>query len=161
MDERGVSLVEMIAVLLLMGIVSAVVISRFANVDNIELAAQVSSVRNHIRYTQIMAMKSNDTTWGIRFNNSEYWVFKSATSADPTDWKDTIPDDTNNMVYLPGNEDKKITMSDLGSVTIYFDKFGIPYTYSDVAGDIEAAASQTINIGTKSLTVTAETGFVE
>ena len=156
MDERGVSLVEMIAVLLLMGIVSAMAISRFASVDNMELAAKVSSVRNHIRYAQIMAMKSNDTTWGIRCDGTDYWIFKTTTPAVASE-----PDVADNMVYLPGNDNKKIEMPEMEDFTLYFDKFGIPYTYDTGVGDIVAAAAQTINIGSKSLTVTAETGFVE
>ncbi len=166
MKEHGVSLVEMIAVLLIMGIVSGVIISRVTSVEEMELAAKVNTIRNHIRYTQIMAMKQNDTTWGIKCDGTGYWVFKTATPEVVTE-----PDDTNNMVYLPGHEKDEetntytpvISMPEMDAFTLYFDKFGIPYIY--VGTNIESlsitAGPQTINIGSKHLTVTEETGFVE
>ena len=158
MKEHGVTLVEMIAVLLIMGIISGVIISRVASVEDMELAARVNTIRNHIRYTQIMSMKQNDITWGIKSDGMDYWVFKTATPEVATE-----PDDTNNMGYLPGNENKKIPLPEMGAFTLYFDRFGIPYIY--VGTNIEpisvTAGPQTINVGSKHLTVTEETGFVE
>ncbi len=163
MKEHGVTLVEMIAVLLIMGIISGVVISRVTSVEDMELAAKVNTIRNHIRYTQIMAMKQNDKTWGIKCDGNDYWVFKTATPAVATE-----PDVLSNKVFLPGHENKAtndpaIAMPEMDAFTLYFDKFGIPYIY--VGTNIESisitAGSQTINIGSKQLTVTEETGFVE
>lgn len=157
MKENGVSLVEMIAVLLIMGIVSAMVISRFASVDDMELAAKVNSIRNHIRYAQVMAMKRNDATWGMKCDGSAYWVFKTATPATAGE-----PDDTDNIIYLPGNKDKKITISGMSALTLYFDKFGIPYEYDTGIGNIAPLTTpKTVTIGSRSLTITDETGFVE
>jgi prepilin-type N-terminal cleavage/methylation domain-containing protein len=155
MKEHGVTLVEMMAVLIILGIVSVVVLSRVAGIDDMELATKVNTVRNHIRYTQIMAMKRNDMTWGIKCDGTDYWVFRTATPTVVTE-----PDDTNNMVYLPGNDNKKIPLPEMSAFTFYFDKFGIPYTYQ--ATDIvPITASQSIQIGSKTLTLTKETGFVE
>jgi prepilin-type N-terminal cleavage/methylation domain-containing protein len=167
MKEHGVSLVEMMSVLLILGIISGVIISRVASVDEMELAAKVNSIRNHIRYTQIMAMKRNDMTWGIKCGGTHYWVFKATTPTDPTDWNTIIPNDTNNMVYLPGHENKQIPMPEMEAFTLYFDKFGIPYEYDATStSKIVARDSElTIQIGddanAKTLTVTEETGFVE
>jgi len=152
MKERGVSLVEMIAVLLLLGIVSSVVISRVANVDDMELATEVNSIRNHIRYAQIMAMKRNDKFWGIKFNGNEYWVFRTA---DPTDV--AAPNLDDNIVYLPGSKNKKLSKPGAYSRTFYFDKFGIPYDY---ATGLKISNAQTIQFSTKALTLTPETGYV-
>jgi len=154
-QDQGVSLVEMMVVLMIMGIVSAVVISRIARTDEMELAAKANSVRNHIRYAQIMAMKSNDMTWGIKCDGTDYWVFKTASPEVATE-----PDDTNNMVYLPGNDNKKIALPDMDAFTLYFDRFGIPHEYQ-VAAIEPITAAESIQIGTQSLAVTPETGFVE
>ncbi len=158
MNEQGVSLVEMISVLLIIGIVSAVAISRVASVDEMELAAQVNSIRNHIRYTQIMAMKRNDMTWGMKCDGTDYWVFKTATPEVAGE-----PDDTNNMVYLPGNENKQIPMPEMEAFTLYFNGLGIPYEYDDTEPDIFVPRDSdlTIQIGSKTLEVSEETGFVE
>jgi len=94
-EDHGVSLVEMMVVLMIMGIVSAVVISRIARTDEMELAAQANTVRSHIRYAQIMAMKGNNMTWGIKCDGTDYWVFKTASPEIASE-----PDDTDNMVYL-------------------------------------------------------------
>lgn len=155
MNEHGVSLVEMIAVLLIMGIVSAVAITRFANLDDMETATRFNTIRNHIRYTQIMAMKRNDMTWGIKCDTTAYWVFKTA---DPDDSDESTDDD--NIVYLPGNEIKKITISDMDGFTLYFDKFGIPYKYL-TNKIVPITTSKLILIGSRTLTVTPETGFIE
>ncbi len=162
MKEQGVSLVEMISVLLIMAIVAGVIISRVAGLDDLELAAKVNSIRNHIRYTQIMAMKRNDMTWGIRCDGTHYWVFKTNPPAPPTTTWDDVSKDTNNMVYLPGNQDKQISITEMDAFALYFDRFGIPYIYNGT--DLEshpATGIPPINIGSKHLTVTEETGFVE
>lgn len=163
MKEHGVSLVEMMSVLLILGIISGVIISRVASMDEMELAARVNSIRNHIRYTQIMAMKRNDMTWGIKSDGTNYWVFKTAAPEVATE-----PDDANNRVFLPGHENKltndpAIAMPEMGSFTLYFDKFGIPYAYNSGTSEIEQrTADLTIQIiGFRTLTVTEETGFVE
>ena len=161
-NEHGVSLVEMMSVLLIMGIISGVIISRVASVDEMELASRVNSIRNHIRYTQIMAMKRNDMTWGIKSDGTNYWVFKTAAPEVATE-----PDDSNNMVFLPGHENKltnnpAISMPEMDGFTLYFDKFGIPYAYDTGTSEIvQRSADLTIQIGAKTLTVTEETGFVE
>jgi len=154
-QDQGISLVEMMVVLMIMGIVSAVVISRVTSTEDMELAAKANSVRNHIRYAQVMAMKGNDMTWGIKCDGTDYWVFKTATPEVASE-----PNDTNNMVYLPGNEDKKIALPDMDAFTIYFDRFGIPYEYQ-VSDIVPITAAETIQIGSRSLAITPETGFVE
>ncbi len=154
-SESGATLVEMITILVIMGIVSAVVISRVMNVEQLEATPHLNTIRNHILYAQVMAMKRNDTTWGVKCDTIAYWVFK-------TDSPDVItePDDTNNIIYLPGNEVKKIAVSDMGGFTLYFDQFGIPHTY--VTNKIvPITASVSIQIGSLNLTVSPETGFIE
>jgi len=162
-QDDGVSLVEMIVVLMLLGIVSAVVISRIARTDDIELVTQVNSFRNHIRYAQVMAMKSNDMTWGIKCDGTVYWVFKTASPQVASE-----PDDTNNMVYLTTRdiddrikEKKQLSLPEMDAfAAIYFNRFGIPHTYQGT--DITPISSAiTITIGSRSLLVTPQTGFVE
>jgi len=163
-QDQGVSLVEMMVVLMIMGIVSAVVISRIGRTDEMELATKVNSVRNHIRYAQIMAMKSNHMTWGIKCDGTDYWVFKTASPEVATE-----PDETDNMVYLTFRdtddrdkikEKKQLPMPEMGAFTLYFDRFGIPHAY--LVTSIEPiTAAESIQIGTRSLAVTPETGFVE
>lgn len=158
MKEHGFTLIEMISVLLIIGIISGVAISRVVGLDEMELASRVNSIRDHIRFTQIMAMKRNDMIWGIKSDGTNYWVFKTATPEVAAE-----PDDTNNQVYLPGNENKKIEMPEMNAFpALYFDKFGIPYAYDTGTGAIVPRTSDlTILIGAKRLTVTEETGFVE
>ena len=159
MKESGVTLIETIAVLLIMGIVSAVAISRFANLEDMETATRVTTVRNHIRYAQIMAMKRNDRIWGIKCDGNEYWIFR-IDKADTTDAN--APGLTGNITYLPGNEAEKIPISNMDDFTLYFDGFGIPYIFDSGITDIKAIDSpEPIQIGSRTLTVTPETGFIE
>jgi len=163
-EDHGVSLVEMMVVLMIMGIVSAVVISRIARTDEMELAAQANTVRSHIRYAQIMAMKGNNMTWGIKCDGTDYWVFKTASPEIASE-----PDDTDNMVYLTYRdtddrdrikEKKQLPLPEMDAFTLYFDRFGIPYEYQ-VSDIVAITTAETIQIGSRSLAVTPQTGFVE
>jgi prepilin-type N-terminal cleavage/methylation domain-containing protein len=56
-NRHGFTLIEIIAVLVLMSIVGAGILVRAMNTDHIDLMAQAAKIRNHIRYAQAMALK--------------------------------------------------------------------------------------------------------
>lgn len=69
-DSLGFTLVEVICVLLLIGIVTTVVLSRTMN-HSVELIAEMEVVKGHLRYAQSRAMNSNQS-WGINFSGNSY-----------------------------------------------------------------------------------------
>ena len=161
-NQHGFSLIEIIAVLVLMSIIGAGILVRAMNTDHIDLMAQVAKIRNHIRYAQAMAMKRSDTIWGIKCDNTaSYWFFKG-----------TTPDDSASQLPLPGEKSASILFADINvtmnGFELYFDNYGRPYTaYTDETSNTPVSAdnSLTITISSESdsvtLYVTPETGLIQ
>ena len=149
-NQHGFTLVEITAVLVLMAIISAYVISRSVDTEQIDIAAQTDRIRNQIRFTQAAAMKQYDEAlkvWGLKCNAdpNQYWLFEGQD-----------PDEVLNQRRYPGEQDVKITLADRGinsmtAFTLFFDRFGRPYT---------DYTSETINspLGPDPLTITISAG---
>jgi Tfp pilus assembly protein FimT len=155
-DEKAFTFVEIIAVLFMVAIISAIIFSRiwFSNVD---LIGQTEVLKTQIRYAQSQAMNS-DVIWGIRCDGASYWLFKDG--------------NINTTVLLPGEESKTVALADKGisSVevfTISFDDWGIPHTdanatdgYELMTGDPETLITVTSKGESLTITITPNTGFI-
>ena len=166
-NQQGFTLIEITAVLVLMAIISAYVIGRSVNTEQIDLAAQTDRIRNQIRYAHSMAMKRSDRIWGIKCYTNEYWLFSVqipvALNAE---------DQADNQIVFPGERNKKISFADIGiddmtEFTLFFDHIGRPHTgYTDGDNNFPLAApgqNITISAGgqTRQITVTPETGLTQ
>ena len=165
-NQQGFTLIEITAVLVIMAIVSAYVIGRSINTEQIDLAAQTDRIRNQIRYTQAAAMKQFDETlmvWGLKCDAGakQYWLFEGQN-----------PDDVLNQKEFPGEENLKISLADRGiesidGFTLLFDRFGRPYTaYTDETTNVPLGPGPlTINIQaagqTRTIQVSPETGVAQ
>ncbi len=78
LNNQGFTLIEVIAVLVIIGILSVVALSKM-NDKNTDFYAIESSLKAHLRYAQSKAMYSESTVWGLRMNsgNDVYWLFNS------------------------------------------------------------------------------------
>jgi prepilin-type N-terminal cleavage/methylation domain-containing protein len=165
-NQQGFTLIEITAVLVLMAIISAYVIGRSVNTEQIDLAAQTDRIRNQIRYTQAAAMKQYDETlkvWGLKCNASpnQYWLFEGQN-----------PDDVSKQKKFPGEQNLKISLADLGvdsmsAFTLFFDRFGRPYkAYTDETTNLPLDPDE-LNITisdagqTRTIRVHPETGLVQ
>ncbi len=173
-NQHGFTLIEITVVLVLMAIISAYVIGRSINTEQIDLAAQNDKIRVQIRYAQAMAMKRSDRIWGIKCVSGDdvdqYWFFFATVPVDANE-----PDLAAQQVILPGENNKKISLADLGiddmnpSFTLFFDRFGRPYSaYTDEATNAPLNNTDntlTINLtaGTQSRTIRVipETGLAQ
>ena len=167
-NNRGFTLIEMVVVMLIIGIISAVVISRLMD-TSVELIAQTDVIKTHLRYAQSMAMSDN-SVWGIFCDgNRYYWLYNNGNIA--------------NMVGLPGedkdSEDKyriDFTVSadqdprwqhvdTIEAFTLSFDDRGIPHT--DASATVKLTSDHdysqiTVSSGGKSkrITIAPNTGFI-
>jgi MSHA pilin protein MshC len=131
LQSKGFTLLELIIILIVTSILSAYVLMRAPSSSLYTQSSAAEQVRRDIRYTQSLAMSLN-ASYSINFSANGYTI--------------TPP---------PPNGAYSITMPTgvtLSVVTITFDATGTP----------GAAASVTVtgSGGTTTLTVAAETGFV-
>lgn len=144
LGSKGFTLIEIIAVLIILGIIAAVVISRGAVSEEIKAQADVDTLKGRLRFAQTLAM--NDLPGGkcgIQVGSSSYTLVK----IEPTGETTSMP--------LPGESSatyrftSAATASVTGSNPILFDDWGDP-----------GSTATTISLGGKTVTVTANTGFI-
>ncbi len=140
--KNGFTIIEVIAVLLLISIVSAVVAVRMSDTAIYDLSSQVEVIKTHLRYAQIRAMDTN-TPWGINFTSpTTYYLFEGSGSETPV----ILPDEAAATVNL-ATKNSDLVITPPGRVT--FDTFGSP-----------GAATITIPTNGGTITVTRNTGFI-
>jgi prepilin-type N-terminal cleavage/methylation domain-containing protein len=151
-NNRGFTLIEIIAVLVLMSIIAAGVLVRGMNTDQIDLIAQTAKIRNQIRYAQAPAMKRSEV-WGIKCFANQYWLFEGNNA---------------NSKPLPGEKIDIISLTDLGvgmnAFTVYFDELGVPWKFYDF---VKVTTGNPLNItisgasDSVTLSITPETGLIQ
>ncbi len=170
MKQKGFTLLEIIAVLVIIGILTAVAVSRSVNFDA-EVHTGADILRSHLRYAQTTTMNSNPvagkaTIWGISGTGSNYWLFQGT---DPNANIFRLPEDD---AFIDANKKINLTAKKIkltpDSFTIYFDDRGVPYTvYTSETVNTPLAEAMTINVkplnaATPSIavTITPFTGYV-
>ncbi len=151
-NNSGFTIIEVVAVLIVMGIITAFAVGRVAD-NKPELIAQKEVLKVHLRYAQSRAMNSNDN-YGIESDatGDTYWLFRNVGT---------------NIVNFPGEQLGPINLSALGlsmnaNIIVSFDSRGIPYT--DNSGTIQAGdRTLTLSSGSdnESITITQNTGFIQ
>ncbi len=165
--NKGFTMIEIIAVLVIIGIIAAVAFSRAVNYDT-EVYTSADALKSHLRYAQTMAMNYSYTAtapgvWGISGTTNSYWLFEGTSTAivRPLPEDDTfINTDRINLTA------KKVKLT--AGFTIYFDNRGIPYTaYTSATTNTPLASALTINVQPISaaspniaVTITPFTGYV-
>lgn len=157
-ENHGFTLLEVIAVIILISVVTAITVSRFLFSDA-DLIGRTEVIKTQLRYAQSQAMNSSKI-WGLHCNGLSYWLFKNGSISD--DDKVLLPGENSNTVDL---SDKSI--SSMEAFTISFDDRGIPYTdvsASDgeelTAGDDETDITISAGGESRTITITPNTGFI-
>ena len=73
-------MIEVIAVLLLFGVVAAVMVSYAPSTDSYKLASEEAIMKGHLRYALFRAM-GDKVTWGISFTPNSYTLQKNGAPA--------------------------------------------------------------------------------
>jgi prepilin-type N-terminal cleavage/methylation domain-containing protein len=157
--NQGFTMIEIVIVLVVLFIVSAVVMSRYTTTGTHELMAETDALKSSLRFAQIQSLNDDTITssaagWGIHFpNDSSYILYKNGSPSgvmipvkDPDPVKDPPP---NNTHTLQGNVR---IISGVGT-TVAFNKWGSPGT---------ATISITLQRGAENntITITSNTGFI-
>lgn len=146
-NQTGFTMIEVIAVLVVIAIVSAAIISRAKSPSQYSVVSETDILKNNIRFAQIKAIGDiSPDTWGINVTSSSYTL--TCTGAN-------CPGST---VNLPGESSATHTFSSgvtaSPATNITFDNWGSP-----------GAANITITLTgvsqTQTVMVTKNTGFMQ
>ncbi len=142
-NVNGFTLIELIAVLVIVGIVSAVAVTILSSLDKYKLMSEVEILKTHLRYAQSRAM-SDTVSWGISFNTENYWLKRYGEST-------TLSD-------LPNEEDSSHSLKEFG-VTVSGTSNNVIF---DIWGS-SGGATIVLSAGgdSETITVTANTGFIQ
>lgn len=138
--RNGFTLIEVIAVLVIAVILAAVIVVRGLSTADVNLQAEVDTLKSHLRYAQYLAM--NDippNRWGIEVGDSAYELVKYEGGIKQV-----------NILKLPNESSATHNFSPITAIawTVLFDEWGSPM----ITGDPK--------IGGQSITITANTGFI-
>ncbi len=170
-EIKGFTLIEVVAVLIVLSILAAVAVTVMGN-DSARLAAQTEALKANIRYSQALSMTTG-RCWGIRMNetNGRYWIFNCDDPANcPWDSNRVCPPgmECDGLSRFRMGEDFGVSLSFPGegnSRTLSFDDFGRPFWDSStealqtlLASDLTLTLTDSPN--STSIIIRAETGFV-
>ncbi|MDF1615442.1 pilus assembly FimT family protein [Desulfurivibrio dismutans] len=149
--STGFTLVEVIAVLIIIGILAAVAASRVGD-NQSRVVAAADKLKVHLRHAQLRAMHS-DTSWGVHNSSSSYWLY----SGDDITSRSVFLGEEADTVPLPAG------VSVSGFTNLSFDAWGRPYNGVDPASGSLLDSDQAVTVGnghTVTITITRETGFI-
>jgi len=141
-DSPGFTMIEVIAVLVILGTISALAMAKVSSViaqSNLDSEADV--IKGHLRYAQALSMNST-VNWYITFSGGSYTIF-------------TNPGST---VDLPGTGSATGTLPTgmtITSGTVSFDSWGTPYT-DTLATSLQTGGPRSITLSLGGNTVTIQ-----
>jgi prepilin-type N-terminal cleavage/methylation domain-containing protein len=152
-DKRGFTLIEVIAVLIILGIIAAVAVSRVSS-NQSDLIPQTDIVKSHLRFAQLKALSDDtSTSWGISFSSNSYTLDKDG--GDPS-------------INLPGESSRShsflptsVTISVTPAVPVYFNSWGSLVSSLGAPLGTEYITITLTQNGNKAFKVYTNTGYIE
>lgn len=155
----GVSLIELIVVLVVVAILSSFAASRFFSQTSFDEQAFTQEALSAVRYAQKLAIASGcDIRVGFTASTLtlQQWVDAGNSSCDVN-----APAPVLTNVQRPGGGNFTLTAPSGVTITsslaaFYFDQIGIPYS----TGGTKLTTETTVSIGPNTYSIAPETGFV-
>lgn len=133
LGEKGFTMVEIIAVLVLLGVISALLVFRSSS-SQADESSSADKLKVHLRYAQMRAMNS-DVVWGIQFTGGSYSLIRDLAGTPAAE-------------RIPGEITSSVAFPSAVTGTTQFDTWGRP------------SGLNTIGIGSITITITPDTGFI-
>ncbi len=154
-SQLGFSLVELITVMVIAGILSSVAIPRFFSRHNFDREGYRAEARAAVRYAHKHALASGCSI-RVAFSALGYRIERWQGGSDCNDRSGTL------TPLVSPNGDEFIGRAPSGvsvaNASLYFDRIGRPH---DPTSGALLTSALSIQIGTKSLRIAAETGLVQ
>lgn len=155
-DSRAFTMVEVIAVLIVIGIVTGIAVMTLFSTDTYTAKSQLALVKAHLRYAQARAIHS-DSAWGINFAGtrnhdgrtySNYWLFTGGDDATPVRFQ--VEDDSRYVVVFSDGSVGVWPLVISTTATVEFDEWGSP-----------GSTSVTIPTDAGGIVITKNTGYID
>ena len=162
-QRPGFTLIEILCVVVILGIASALIIPQLGSRDDLRAAAGARVLISDLIYAQNMAISSQRPHY-IQFAGQQYTLLSRNSALDPLTVV-THPVTKNPYVMafnvangpLEGVQIGAVTLNLAGDTVLGFDDLGAPFTYDGItATPLAAPATVVIQSGTNSLTVSIE-----
>lgn len=145
-SNTGFTLLEVLATLVIVGIMTAVAISHLATTGTYGLHSEAEILKAHLRYAQFRAM-SDDVVWKVDFTPNSYTLFRTVNGGS---WvTSNLPDDSGTPTHI--FHDGVVKSGDNQIVT--FDQWGSP-------GGSSITVTLTAGDEVADMVITKNTGFV-
>ncbi len=151
--RRGMTLIELVAALVIVAIVSALALVSIGD-DNSTAIAEADSLASALRYAQARAMSDVDL-WGVLVESDGFTLRKKSNESPHTESNEIMPGDDAKHLF------KSPTSVTSGSGTYWFDYRGRPVDPDDgsaISGDQSIVVSGSADV---TVTITENTGFIE
>ncbi len=148
-EQRGFTIVELIMVIVILGIISAVAVPRFFDRQVFDERFYFEEALSTVRYGQKLAVASGCLV-NVKINNSGYALAYGAGACSGIQIKD--PSDKNYPIQPPAN------VAVQGGMDIEFNSLGCITADSSIDC---SSGNNTVTVGNFSFRVHAATGFIE
>jgi len=163
-SNGGFTLVEILVVVVILGLASAMIIPQIGSRDDLKVAAAARMVIADISYAQNRAIATQSmqyVTFDVAATPQTYALYKSTTAGD------YVTDPVNKGSFIrtlgtggtPGLTDIVIdagAVSIDGQTKLAFDSLGQPYSVTGNAATVMVAGTIRLTAGSQSLTITIE-----
>ncbi|MGA2782092.1 MAG: GspH/FimT family pseudopilin [Smithella sp.] len=164
---NGFTLLEVVAILVILSIITVLAVSRFSS-NQYKLIAARDALVSHLRLAQSRAMSTsvdsvNPSDWGVRFiSTTQYHLFycNQASTCDPTVA-------ANQQAFLGAdsiivNITNNVQVTN-GALVLAFDRFGTPFIDATLTTKLTSQLTLTLkdnNGNTMTINITPETGMI-
>lgn len=145
-NQRGFTIIEVIAVLVIIGIVTVITISGSTSGDSYKVASEAQTLKTYLRFAQSRSMSDETTSgWGVLLAADSYTLQKNGATAPYF-----LPDETSATHYMQSGVTITGCTNCVNS-TVTFDEWGSPGS---------ATLSIALSPATPDIIVTQTTGFI-
>ncbi|MDJ0782710.1 MAG: prepilin-type N-terminal cleavage/methylation domain-containing protein [Desulfosarcinaceae bacterium] len=156
--QLGFTLFEVILVLLIVTLLTAIVISRNSqSATRAKLQGQANLLKTQLRYAQARALNANQI-WGMTALNNSVWLFNGGSTANQIQ----LPGEASSPVVFGAGDRQDLAVTNF---TVSFDDRGQPCTgdtgTTPIASALAITVSDTGSGASTQIVITPNTGFIQ